>query len=194
MNKKGFTLIELLVVIAILAILSVAVVLTLNPAQLLAQARDSQRISDVSTLKSAIAFYLTDVSSPSIGTSNTLYAADLAVTTSSFAAIYQVDRSSTTLNATTTGSAAASTTGGGWIPINFAGISSGSPLGSEPKDPVNNNTYYYSYITNGSPSYQFEINANMESTKYAASGTADAESVDGGTSFRIYEAGTNLGL
>ena len=34
-STKGFTLVELLVVIAILAVLSVAVVLVLNPAELL---------------------------------------------------------------------------------------------------------------------------------------------------------------
>ncbi|MGC9603563.1 MAG: type II secretion system protein, partial [Minisyncoccia bacterium] len=41
----GFTLIELLVVIGILGTLATAVVLVLNPAQLLAQARDSTRLS-----------------------------------------------------------------------------------------------------------------------------------------------------
>jgi len=56
--KKGFTLLELLIVIAILAVLSSAIVLVLNPAQLLAQARDSQRLSDLSSLHSAIALYL----------------------------------------------------------------------------------------------------------------------------------------
>ena len=56
--KKGFTLIELLIVIAILAILATTVVLVLNPAQILAQARDAQRISDLSSIKSAIALYL----------------------------------------------------------------------------------------------------------------------------------------
>ncbi|MBI5221157.1 MAG: prepilin-type N-terminal cleavage/methylation domain-containing protein, partial [Candidatus Liptonbacteria bacterium] len=39
-NTKGFTLIELLVVIAIIAILAAVVILTLNPGQLLKQARD----------------------------------------------------------------------------------------------------------------------------------------------------------
>ena len=47
--KKGFTLIELLIVIAIIAILAVVVVLVLNPAELLRQSRDSQRLSDIST-------------------------------------------------------------------------------------------------------------------------------------------------
>ncbi|MEK7547143.1 MAG: type II secretion system protein [Patescibacteria group bacterium] len=189
MQEKGFTLIELLVVIAILTVLSVAVVLTLNPAQLLAQARDSTRISDVSTLKSAISLYLADVSSPSIGATNTIYAMAVTVTSTP-----NIDRSSSTLIVSAASSSAASTTGGGWIPVNFNTISSGSPLGAEPIDPINNVTYYYSYVTNGSPNFQFEINANMESIKYASSGGSDVESTDGGTVLRIYEAGTNLGL
>src|SRR5271163_765603 len=60
--RKGFTLIELLVVIAIIAILAVVVILTLNPAELLRQARDSNRESDFATLKSAIGLYSADVS------------------------------------------------------------------------------------------------------------------------------------
>ena len=95
---------------------------------------------------------------------------------------------------TTTAANAASTTGNGWIPVNFAAISAGSPLGSEPIDPVNNATYFYSYATNGTPSFQFEIDAHMESTKYAQGGTSDVESTDGGSSSTVYEVGTNLGL
>ena len=62
--KRGFTLLELIIVIAILAVLAVAVVIVLNPAEVLAKARDSNRLSDLSALKSAIALYLTDVSPP----------------------------------------------------------------------------------------------------------------------------------
>ena len=53
-----------MVVIAIIAILSVVVILTLNPAELLRQSRDSNRISDLSVTKSAIAFYLASVTTP----------------------------------------------------------------------------------------------------------------------------------
>src|SRR3990167_10454746 len=65
--KRGFTLLELIIVIAILAVLAVAVVIVLNPAEVLAKARDSNRLSDLSALKSAIALYLTDVSPPLLG-------------------------------------------------------------------------------------------------------------------------------
>ncbi len=60
MLKKGFTLVELLIVIGILAVLATATVLILNPGELLAQGRDSSRISDMNTLNSAMSVYLTD--------------------------------------------------------------------------------------------------------------------------------------
>ncbi len=189
-KQKGFTLIELLVVVSIIAILSVFVILTLNPAQMLKQARDSQRISDMTTIKSAMALYLADVASPAIGTANLCYASALLTPNTSGCGGRMVAATVTT----TTAANAASTTGNGWIPVNFATISAGSPLGSEPLDPVNNATYFYSYATNGSPSFQFEIDAHMESTKYAQGGTSDVESTDGGSSSTVYEVGTNLGL
>jgi type II secretory pathway pseudopilin PulG len=55
MRRSAFTLIELLVVIAITEILSVVVMLTLNPAELLRQSRDSTRIADMGTLNTAVA-------------------------------------------------------------------------------------------------------------------------------------------
>ncbi len=188
--QKGFTLIELLIVIAILSILAVAVILTLNPAQMLKQARDSQRISDLATLKSAIALYLVDVVSPSIGSTGTCY--DSAATAAVAAGCLGRMTASTVVTSTAVN--AGSSTGGGWIPINFAAITYGSPLGTEPIDPVNNATYFYSYATNGSTAFQFEIDADMESTRYAASGTTDVESTDGGSSSTLYEVGTSLGL
>jgi prepilin-type N-terminal cleavage/methylation domain-containing protein len=147
-KQKGFTLIELLVVIAIIAILSVVVILTLNPAELLRQSRDSNRISDLSVTKSGIAFYLASVSSGiNIGSSTFCY----------------IDASGLTLNnnqegtstcgwfVTATSSMVSTTVanytkvdGTGWIPINFNAITAGgSPLGSLPHDPTNNDEVQY---------------------------------------------------
>jgi len=70
-NQKGFTLLELLIVIGIIAILSVALVFVLNPSEALKKGRDSQRISDLTTLKKAIEIYKTNIQSPKLaGTDN----------------------------------------------------------------------------------------------------------------------------
>ncbi len=193
-EPKGFTLIELLIVVAIIAILAVVVILTLNPAQLLAQARDAQRISDMSTLKSAISFYLADVSSPggngSSWTSSKCYSSNSTSTPSTAGCGGRMAGTDTTTTSTTP----TKTDGTGWIPINFGAISSGSPLGTEPVDPINNATYFYSFATNGSSNWQFEIDAAMESSKYGASGSSDVVTTDGGNSSSTYEVGTKLDL
>ena len=56
--SKGFTLVELLVVITILAALAAAVVVVLNPMELLAQGRDAQRMSDLDTVQDALLILL----------------------------------------------------------------------------------------------------------------------------------------
>jgi prepilin-type N-terminal cleavage/methylation domain-containing protein len=158
-TTKGFTLIELLVVIAIIAILSVVVVLALNPAEMLRRARDSNRVSDLSTIKAALNLYLVDVSSTFMGTSTVCYLQQSAGGTmaSGTTNIYEFASSTTEaaslvpyLYSGATGAAcnqwfgtAALTTpttsrsvATGWIPINLTQISSGAPIGQWPADPA----------------------------------------------------------
>ncbi|OGM91246.1 hypothetical protein A2755_02485 [Candidatus Wolfebacteria bacterium RIFCSPHIGHO2_01_FULL_48_22] len=185
MKKTGFTLVELLIVIGILAILTAAVVVILNPAELLRQARDSQRFSDLDSVKNAISLYLVDVTDPSVGSSCYMYTGATTTTTNCgglFTASYSA-----------TGSTTRVTDGTGWIPVNFDAISGGSPLSVLPIDPSHGTTYFYAYA-GGSTALTFEINAFLESTKYINGGGSDKESTDGGDEAQAYEAGTDLTL
>ncbi len=183
----GFTLIELLVVLAIVAILSVVVILTLNPAELLKQARDSNRLSDLGTMKSAISLYLADVSpatlAPSYATCYTSATGTIGANcASTFTSAYTLSTGSSTQRGVN---------GSGWIPVNFTSISSGAPLGNLPIDPLNTATNFYAYgatTTNNG----FKIVTVLESTKYG--GASGLGSTDGGASSTAYESGTNLNL
>lgn len=182
-NAKGFTLIELLVVIAIVAILAVVVVLTLNPAELLKQARDSNRIQDLNTLNSAIGVYLADVASPSIGAANTCYmsgSTGAAAANCGFAGTYATVVSSTNRS-----------TSAGWVPVNFTQISSGAPLGQLPIDPTNSGGLVYRYVAS-TTALTYKMMATLESNKYGAAGGLAA--TDGGASSTAYETGTAMSL
>ena len=199
-NKKGFTLIELLVVIAIIAILDVVVVLTLNPAELLRQARDSNRISDFATLKSALGLYAEDVNTTTAMYGNTstvhLYATSGAVTSTSATYIgaangYYGFSSSTNTYAVIVSSTSRGVDGTGWMPINFNAISSGAPLGSLPVDPSNSGANIYVYAAT---STSYKLATKMESSKYGFNGTNDVVSSDGGANTSTYEQGSNMQL
>ena len=177
-SLTGFTLLELLIVISILAILSTVVVLVLNPAEFLKQARDSRRISDLETLNGALALYLSDVSADLGGTAGSYYCS-IAV-----AGNLPGGTIACTVNSTSTAIA-----GTGWLPNNFSSISGGSPISREPLDPTNSETYKYAYARNSSN--QYELNAKMESAKYTT-GANNLGANDGGNNSSAYEIGTLL--
>lgn len=211
-NFKGFTLIELLVVIAIIAILAVVVVLTLNPGQLLAQSRDSNRVSDMATLKSAIALYLVDQATTTLGTTTDVFAAysgtNLTTTTDSL----QSGTSSApagwgylpadAANLVTSTLRGVGGVGSGWLPIPFSNITSGAPFSSLPVDPSGTDsnsscalgvapcTYTYTASSTG----QYKLAVKMESTKYNFNGGGSVVDGDGGNSTSTYEAGSNVNL
>ena len=189
---RGFTLIELLVVIAIIAILAVVVVLTLNPAELLKQSRDSNRASDMDTLTNALGLYQTDFSASSLGSASTTYISipDPSATTTAGDQCQGLGLATSSLF---TWHCAASSTyrnvdGTGWIPVNFSGMSTKSPLGSLPVDPTNTTSsgYFYTYQMQGT---KYELTTNLESQKYQS-----IETNDGGSYADLFEKGASLAL
>ncbi|HUC31214.1 MAG TPA: LamG domain-containing protein [Candidatus Paceibacterota bacterium] len=163
--RKAFTLIELLVVIAIIAILAIVVVLTLNPAELLRQSRDANRVSDMSTLNSALNLYLTDTGGAgALGTSSIAYVS--LPDTSSTCGSWGLPASSACASSTSSRNINST----GWLPVNFTAISAGSPLSSLPLDPTNQSStgLFYTYTASNG---QYELIAPLESSKYQASVT-----------------------
>lgn len=59
-SGAGFTLIEILIVIGIIAILATIVIIAINPARQFAQARNTQRVSNVNAILNAIGQYTAD--------------------------------------------------------------------------------------------------------------------------------------
>lgn len=59
-KNRGFTLIEILVVIGIIAVLATVVIVAINPARQFAQARNSQRQSNINTILNAVGQNLAD--------------------------------------------------------------------------------------------------------------------------------------
>jgi len=191
-RRASFTLIELLVVLAIVAILSVVVIMTLNPSELLKQARDSNRLSDLSTLNTALAAYSADMSQGFMGTSSIVYVSipDTSPTCDNLG--LPILPTGWSYNCVTEANLKKSD-GRGWMPVNFSQISFGSPLSSLPVDPVNTTSSgnYYTYVTDTS---KYNLALSVESQKYGLGGSLDVVSKDGGTYAGLYEKGTSLSL
>ncbi|MFZ2831824.1 MAG: prepilin-type N-terminal cleavage/methylation domain-containing protein [Minisyncoccia bacterium] len=161
-NKRegGFTLLELLIVISIIAILSIALVFMLNPAETLKKARDAQRISDLKTVKTALGIMLTSSSTPSLdnfgavcltsttwggtttlnGTPKIAYSASSTITVTATTQGADGATAFSTTGYSVQAANAGKVDGTGWIPVSLKGLTGGTPISSFPVDPVNSVT------------------------------------------------------
>lgn len=194
-STEAFTLIELLIVIAIISILGSAVTIVLNPAELLAESRDNQRMNDINSLTRVINLTRLDDTSVSLGNANTVYISIPYIDTD----CDYPTANSLNLPVLPAGwsyrcSSEANyrkTNGDGWIPFVFTAVTTGPLLSSLPVDPINttaSNFYYAYYPGNG----VYELNTKMESDKYSLAGALDRTSSDGGDDFTRLEKGTDI--
>ena len=180
---KGFTLVELLVVIAIIAILAAVVVLIVNPLEITKQSRDAARLSDLASLQQAMNvatqesnFYVCGVDG--LGAANTGYCTGK----SSAASATQSD-------------------GTGWVKADLSTQKNVS-VPNLPLDPTNDDTtsLVYTYCADAGtalvPAHDWEINAKLESDKYAnaSDDTKNKMVNDGGDADGFYEVGSKLTL
>lgn len=182
-GKKGFTLLELLIVIAILAILATTVFLVLNPVEYLRQARDSQRMNDLDSLRSSLNLYVVN------STSSTPLASCAYNSAPRSTATFTPDATNGPFNSTsaTTATTSVAVDGTGWVNVNLTSVPGGSPLPRLPVDPSNTaNTLYYAYACDAGGT-KFKVATKLESTKYATYATTD-----GGRYSTFYEVGTDL--
>lgn len=223
-KKEGFTLLELLIVIGILAILGAVVIFVLNPAETLRKTRDSSRISDLATIKTALGLYLTGTTTPQMARGNNTackssasaaYAAGDAIF---YSGNTDIDNASTTdrlldgsstndvpVASSTNTSAYRLVDGRGWIPVNLKSLASGSPIDSWPVDPSNtfvNGASAAATVTNEALVYRYLCEATTFTFEVDAnlesveftSGSGNRENSDGGNNTSIYEVGTDLTL
>lgn len=211
LNKKGFTLLELLIVIAIIAILSVMLIIVINPIETLRKSRDSQRMSDLNAVKTAIGIYTTSVPNPGLdGGTNTMCKPGAGWTGSSRIWFSYPNDTNTISNISISGTTTipsiaqvskanlAKTDGNGWLPVNLDSIAQGSPISNMPIDPVNtiasvsapkNSDLVYRYACNAS-TLSYEVDSRLESNEYTSINNRMAS--DGGDNDNLYEVGTNL--
>ena len=185
LRTASFTLIELLIVIGILAILTAAVVIVLNPTELLKQGRDSKRSTDIASIHKSIQLLTTQASAISLGTASTI-AISLPDTSPTCANLFLPTLPSGYTYRCVPTASSTLINGSGWLPIDFT-QSSIQNFSALPLDPTNTSStgLYYTYMPTSIGTY--ELTTLMESEK----GSQQAIT-DGGILPGVLEIGSTI--
>lgn len=182
----SFTLLELLLVIGILGVLASISFVALNPQEQIKKSRDSRRLADLKSLDNAVSIYESQSTNSVTGSSTKIYLS--LPDTSSTCTSYSLSPAPSGYSyACVTQADLYKTDGTGWVPVNFQSLAIGSPISRLPTDPLNNQTFYYTYVTGGS----YQLTALIESNNNKISEVAIN---DGGRMPGVFEVGTDLGL
>lgn len=165
--SKGFTLVELLVVIAIIAVLAIIMGVVINPIEIFKNGRDSTRLADMASLQQAINVAAQEATAS--GTDILCNGVEAPCTESSFPLGANTRKTDAT----------------GWVKVNLSAQKSVS-VPALPVDPTNNNTYKYTYYSDGNT---WKMTVVLESEK-----NLDKMKNDGGTNDAAWEVGSNLAL
>jgi hypothetical protein len=173
-----------LVVIAILAVLAAVTVVVINPAELMARARDTERLTELNSIHRNLGLFLATAPSPTLGLANRVYISlpDTSPTCATWTGLPPLPTGWSYVCSTPANFRR--TDGTGWIPVNFDASAGGSPFAVLSIDPVNNVSHYYTYVTGGS----WNLTALMESSHES---TLRPAVNDGGAMPGVLEIGTN---
>ena len=187
--EKGFTLVELIITIAIIAILAGAIVVTLNMSELLGQARDSERISELNSLAQAITLHANSLPGGYKGETSTVYIS-LPDTSTSCANLLSLLPSIPIGWSYHCAPEADLRTpdGSGWLPVNLSALPGGSPFNQLPIDPVNTATdnLYFAYVYGSGYILTSSIESEREAERASGDGGADSDRIEIGSDFSIW--------
>lgn len=179
MNRKAFTLVELLIVIAIIAVLSGVVLVAINPTEMLRKSRDSKRLQDLDTIRTALELYATKNGSYPICNSDAMECSTWTTwwatnMTNEYLPTPPRDPENPDVNPLETGDCGNKPT------YKDGGEDTGFCFG------------YFYWSLDGS-SYELDTLLEADQTKMENDG-GDQPSADGSIPRRVYEIGTNLNL
>lgn len=159
-------MVEQIIVIASAIIFLGIMVVLFRETKVIEKSHNSTRLADLTSISTAVNLYLADNHD------------------------FSVLQTGATYESVTSSKSAKRSDGTGWIPLDFAAVTSGTPLAALPVDPINDKAkgYYYRFGVKVAEK-TYEVDCAFESAD-----DADKQSSDGGNNPSRFEMGTDLSI